>query len=254
MPLSYNGPNHNWTNSSRSLSISPCSAPQSHCPGAGQAIREPVYCFSYKKTRTAEHRKNRPWIDTYCFPVTLYKLIFYVLCSHHQAPCLQTRASAEDSARCGRLCALARLSRGRTTCRTSSRCTSWTSCTWGKARVRTYKLRLFHVDDQFQNLSLCLASRKADTFSIGFLGRIGGYGHIYPSQRQNLLPTLEILVQNFEKFQIFKILEKNCQVQSFFPKFPKPQRGRHWHQRGRRLLAWQFLFFIKSFQSSGYIT
>ena len=31
-----------------------------------------------------------------------------------------------------------------------------------------------YVDDQFQNLSLCLASRKADTFSIGFLGRIRG--------------------------------------------------------------------------------
>ena len=50
---------------------------------------------------------------------------------------------------------------------------------------------------------------------------------IYPSQRQNLLPTLEILIQNFENFQIFKILEKNSQFQNFFPKFPKPQRGRH---------------------------
>ena len=31
---------------------------------------------------------------------------------------------------------------------------------------------------------------------------------IYPSQRQNLLPTLEILIKIFENFQFFKIFEK----------------------------------------------
>ena len=53
------------------------------------------------------------------------------------------------------------------------------------------------------------------------------YKRIYPFQRQNLLPILEILIQNFENFYIFKMLEKNSQIQNFFPKFPTPQKGRH---------------------------
>jgi len=48
---------------------------------------------------------------------------------------------------------------------------------------------------------------------------------IYPSQRQNLLPTLKILVQNFENFQNFKILEKNSQIQNFFLKISKTTQG-----------------------------
>ena len=48
---------------------------------------------------------------------------------------------------------------------------------------------------------------------------------IYPSQRQKKW-KLEILIQNFENFQIFKILEKNSQIKNFFSKFPKPKRGR----------------------------
>jgi hypothetical protein len=48
---------------------------------------------------------------------------------------------------------------------------------------------------------------------------------IYPSQRQNLLPTLEILIQNFENFQIFKILEKNSKIQNFFLEISKTTEG-----------------------------
>ena len=51
------------------------------------------------------------------------------------------------------------------------------------------------------------------------------FDDIYPSQRQNLLPTLEILVQNFENFQNFKILEKNSQIQNFFLKISKTTQG-----------------------------
>ena len=51
------------------------------------------------------------------------------------------------------------------------------------------------------------------------------FGKIYPSQRQNLLPTLEILIQNFENFQIFKILEKNSQIQNFFLEISKTTEG-----------------------------
>ena len=79
-----------------------------------------------------------------------------------------------------------------------------------------------------------------------FLGRIllsENFIGIYPSQRQNLLLTLEILIQNFENFKNFKILEKNSQIQNFFPKFPKPQRGRYWHQRGRRPITSKFQNF-----------
>ena len=48
---------------------------------------------------------------------------------------------------------------------------------------------------------------------------------IYPSQRQNLLPTLKILIQNFENFQIFKILEKKFLIQNFFLKISKTTEG-----------------------------
>ena len=41
--------------------------------------------------------------------------------------------------------------------------------------IQKYDCSMFMINSK--NLSLCLASRKADTFSIGFLGKIGGYGH-----------------------------------------------------------------------------
>ena len=40
-------------------------------------------------------------------------------------------------------------------------------------------------------------------------------------------------------FKFTKFWKKNSQIQIFFPKFPKSQRGRHCHQRGRRLLTSQ---------------
>ena len=49
---------------------------------------------------------------------------------------------------------------------------------------------------------------------------------IYPSQRQNLLPTLEISTQNFQNFQKNQNFGKKFPNLEFFPKFPKPQRGR----------------------------
>ena len=51
------------------------------------------------------------------------------------------------------------------------------------------------------------------------------FSSIYPSQRQNLLPTLEILIQNFENFQIFKILEKKFPNSEFFSKISKTTKG-----------------------------
>ena len=58
-----------------------------------------------------------------------------------------------------------------------------------------------------------------------FASYFGKYVSIYPSQRQNLLPTLKILIRNFENFQFFKILEKNSQVQNFFSKISKTAKG-----------------------------
>ena len=49
---------------------------------------------------------------------------------------------------------------------------------------------------------------------------------IYPSQCQNLLPTLEIITHNFQNFQKIQNFGKKFQNLEFFPKFPKPQRGR----------------------------
>ena len=83
------------------------------------------------------------------------------------------------------------------------------------------------------------------------------FKHIYPSQRQNLLPTLEILIQNFENFQIFKILEKKFPNSEFFSKISKTTKGPPLTSKGPPppcSTITKFSFFIKSFQSSGYIT
>ena len=42
------------------------------------------------------------------------------------------------------------------------------------------------------------------------------YGPIYPSQRQNLLPTLEIITHNFQNFQKVKNFGKKFQNLEFF--------------------------------------
>ena len=65
--------------------------------------------------------------------------------------------------------------------------------------------------------------------------------HIYPSQRQNLLPILEIITHYFQKYSKFR--NKIPKSRIFLPKFPKPQRGCQWHQRGRRLLTSKFQNF-----------
>ena len=47
----------------------------------------------------------------------------------------------------------------------------------------------------------------------------------------------------FKILNIFKNLQINSKILNFFSIFPKPQRGRHWHQRGRRLLTSKFQNF-----------
>ena len=44
----------------------------------------------------------------------------------------------------------------------------------------------------------------------------GWFSRIYPSQRQNLLPTLEILIQNFWKFSNFQNFGKKFPNSEFF--------------------------------------
>ena len=71
---------------------------------------------------------------------------------------------------------------------------------------------------------------------------------IYPSQRQNLLPTLEILIQNFENFQIFKILEKKFPNSEFFSKISKTTKGPPLTSKGPPppcSTITKFSFFIK---------
>ena len=50
-------------------------------------------------------------------------------------------------------------------------------------------------------------------------------------------------IKIFKIFIIFKFSEKNFRNLDFFPKFPIPQRGRQWRQRGRRLLTSKFQNF-----------
>ena len=51
------------------------------------------------------------------------------------------------------------------------------------------------------------------------------YELIYPSQRQNLLPTLEILNQNFQNFHNFQNFGKKFQNLDFFSKISKTTKG-----------------------------
>ena len=78
-----------------------------------------------------------------------------------------------------------------------------------------------HTNTIWVNIPLP-ASKSASDF--------GNYISIYPSQRQNLLPTLEIVTHNFQNFQKIQNFGKKIpKSRIFFPKFPKPQRGRLWH-------------------------
>ena len=82
----------------------------------------------------------------------------------------------------------------------------------------------------------------------------GEYWVIYPSQRQNLLPTLEISTQNFHNFQNFG---KKFQNLEFFSKISKSTKGPPLTSKGPpppHYPITKFSFFSKSFQSSGYIT
>ena len=49
--------------------------------------------------------------------------------------------------------------------------------------------------------------------------------HIYPSQRQNLLPILEISTQNFQNFHNFQNFGKKFQNLEFFSKISKTTKG-----------------------------
>ena len=51
------------------------------------------------------------------------------------------------------------------------------------------------------------------------------FRHIYPSQRQNLLPTLEISTQNFQNFHNFQNFGKKFQNLEFFSKISKTTKG-----------------------------
>ena len=83
------------------------------------------------------------------------------------------------------------------------------------------------------------------------------YMGIYPSQRQNLLPTLEILIKNFENFQIFKFWEKIPKFPFFFLQNFQNHKGAATDIKGAAassLPNYKIIIFFKSFQSSGYIT
>ena len=90
------------------------------------------------------------------------------------------------------------------------------------------------------------------------------FGLIYPSQRQNLLPTLEIITHDFQIFQ--KIQNFGKKIQNFGEKIPKSRiffqnfqnhKGAATDIKGAAaslLDNYKIFIFIKSFQSSGYIT
>ena len=56
-------------------------------------------------------------------------------------------------------------------------------------------------------------------------GRFWNFPNIYPSQRQNLLPTLEISNQNFQNFHNFQIFGKKFPKSRFFSKISNTTKG-----------------------------
>ena len=65
---------------------------------------------------------------------------------------------------------------------------------------------------------------------FGIFGHFGffffeNYELIYPSQRQNLLPTLEIITHNFQNFQKNQNFGKKYQNLEFFSKISKTTKG-----------------------------
>ena len=74
---------------------------------------------------------------------------------------------------------------------------------------------------------------------------------IYPSQRQNLLPTFEILIQNFGNFHIFQNFGKKFPNSEFFSKISKTTKGPPLTSKGPPppcSTITKFSFFIESFQ------
>ena len=78
--------------------------------------------------------------------------------------------------------------------------------------------------------SACILLQKSFCGGVGF--------GIFPTYTP-LSVKICFLLWKFQLkiFIIFKISEKKFLNLGFFPKFPTPQRGRQWHQRGRRLLT-----------------
>ena len=54
---------------------------------------------------------------------------------------------------------------------------------------------------------------------------VSWFDPIYPSQHQNLLPTLEIITHNFQNFQKIKHFGKKFQNLEFFSKISKTTKG-----------------------------
>ena len=78
--------------------------------------------------------------------------------------------------------------------------------------------------------------------------------HIYPSQRQNLLPILEIITHYFQKYSKFR--NKIPKSRIFFQNFQN-HKGAATDIKGAAassLPNYKIFIFFKSFQSSGYIT
>ena len=62
-----------------------------------------------------------------------------------------------------------------------------------------------------------------NVLSENFLGEI--FMVIYPSQRQNLLPTLEIITHNFQNFQKIQNFGKKFQNLKLFSKISETSKG-----------------------------
>ena len=88
---------------------------------------------------------------------------------------------------------------------------------WLMNNILKYKLFL---QKNIQSVKLYSQLYLLTTLSICLVH--GSFNYIYPSQRQNLLPTLEISTQNFHNFQNFG---KKFQNLEFFSKISKTTKG-----------------------------
>ena len=112
---------------------------------------------------------------------------------------------------------------------------------WNNSSCRNFLKHIFSTtSSSYMSLNASVTINNSSTFfpeshistttSANYLGKYCArfFRHfisIYPPQRQNLLPTLEIITHNFQNFQKIQNFGKKFQNLEFFSKISKTTKG-----------------------------